>query len=106
MKAVLLDRGSAAKMAAAIAKARQGGIHYLVWQEPDHEALILRHLPQCQQLRPPAGSTLDALRRHWPDYEKGMSAQQLAQRIAIENIRLACTVEPDLRALLNDLGLI
>jgi hypothetical protein len=106
IKAVLLDRGAPDKTAAAIRRAREARIHHLVWQDPDHEALLLRHMPDCQQLRPPAGASFRELLRHWPDYEKGMSAQRLAQRIGIEHIRLACTVEAELRDLLVGIGLI
>ena len=106
IKAVLLDRGAPDKNAAAVVRARQARIDHVIWQEPDHEALLLRHLPDCQQLRPPAGASLGALRRVWPEYVKGMSAQHLARRIAIEHIRLACTVEPELRELLVRIGLV
>jgi hypothetical protein len=99
-------RGAHDKNAAAAAKAHQAGTHHLIWQDPDHEALLLRHLPNCQNQRPPPGRSFDTLRRHWPQYEKGMSAQQLAEHIGIEQIRLACAVEPVLRALLIQLKLL
>jgi hypothetical protein len=105
-KAVLLDRGSARKNAAAVRCAKQNGIDHVVWQEPDHEAFLLRHLPGCQDRRPPRGATLAALHREWPEYEKGMSAQALALRIDLDCVRAACAVENDLRQFLRRLGLL
>jgi hypothetical protein len=42
-----------------------------IWQSPCHEALLLRHLPECHSLRPPTGVlAMTELRRHWPDYKR------------------------------------
>ncbi len=106
VKAVLLDVGSAQKNREATECARRGGIDHTIWQTPDHEALLLRHLEGCERHRPPAGASLAALQREWADYEKGMSAQSLARRIDIEDIRRACTVEAELCAFLNAVGLV
>ncbi|WP_316159446.1 hypothetical protein [Bradyrhizobium sp. SZCCHNRI3042] len=103
-KVLLLDRGTAQKNQAAEALARQNGIN-LIWQEPDFEAFLLHHLPGCQKLRPPPGESMPALLRHWPGYQKGMPALQLAKRITLTEIRLAATVEPGLHELLKKLGL-
>jgi hypothetical protein len=106
VKAVLLDAGSAEKTRDAVAAARDAGIEHLIWQAPDHEALLLRHLRGCEQRRPPAGQSLIQLRREWKGYEKGMSWQALAERIGIEDIRRACTAETELNAFLRAIGLI
>lgn len=106
IRAVLLDVGAADKNKAAIAIARTGKIQHLIWQDPDHEAMLLRHLQNCQTKRPPRGATLAAIKREWPEYEKGMPAQQLARRIILENIRCACAVEADLRAFIAALKLL
>lgn len=106
VKAVLLDRGSAQKNAAAARYARQNGIHHVIWQEPDHEGFLLRHLPGCHDRRPPRGASLAAIQQEWPGYEKGMSAQALARRIDLDRVRAACAVEPDLRPFLQRLGLL
>ena len=105
-KAVLIDRGSRRKNADAVGYARQNGIGHVIWQDPDHEGFLLRHLPGCRRRRPPRGASLPALRQQWPGYDKGMSAQELARRIGLEHIRAVCTVENDLRAFLEALGLI
>jgi hypothetical protein len=76
----------------------------LIWQRPDHEAFLLRHLAGCQQLRPPAGTSTARLRDEWPTYRKPMAAVDLALRINHDNIRLACTVEVELRNFLLDFG--
>lgn len=76
----------------------------LIWQEPNHEALLLRHLPDCETLRPPSARVAEALRREWPDYAKGMSAARLAARLGAEDLRRALRVEAELRAFLAVLG--
>jgi hypothetical protein len=106
IRAVLLDVGEAQINAAATTAATRHGIQHLIWQSPDHEALLLRHLPGCQQRRPPRGASLAALRREWADYEKGRSAQQLAARISLDGVRQACEVEADLRAFLAAIGIV
>lgn len=106
VKAVLLDIGGPQIKAAAAARAAGHGIDHVIWQSPEHEAVLLRHLPGCQQRRPPRGASLAALRGEWPGYEKGMSAQQLARRIGIEQIRAACTVEAELRTFLTEIGVV
>ncbi len=77
----------------------------LIWQEPSHEALLLRHLDGCQALRPqnPAAA-LTELVRHWPDYTKGSSAAQLLKRIGAQHIARAASAEPSLREFLQDIG--
>jgi hypothetical protein len=104
--AVLLDHGNPQKNVAAARHAKQNGIDHLIWQEPDHEALLLRHLPGCQSRRPPRGTSLGALQREWPGYEKGMSAQALAMRVNLDCVKAACIVENNLRSFLTHLGLL
>lgn len=80
----------------------------LIWQEPCHEALLLRHLSGHAGDRPPtcenAGSRLRAL---WPEYEKKkpMSAADLSQRVDRAGLRRAAAVEPGLREFLDAIGL-
>ena len=45
------------------------------------------------------------LRQQWPEYEKPMSALQLAGRIGLEGLRQAAGVEDDLRVLLASIEL-
>ena len=72
----------------------------IIWQDPAHEALILRHLPDCATLRPASTPIAkQRLQREWPEYEKPMSAMRLASRIDIEALRRAAKVEDELGAL-------
>jgi hypothetical protein len=77
----------------------------LIWQRPCHEALLLRHLDGCRD-RKPANAALaeQELARHWPDYEKGMSATRLTVRLSVRELRQALEVELDLATFLSDLG--
>lgn len=77
----------------------------LIWQHPCHEALLLRHLIGCGQLRPQScADAFTALRRRWPDYKKGLSAVELAERIGEQQIRQAMAVEPEFGNFLRSLG--
>lgn len=105
-KAVLLDLGQPAANTAAQQLATQSGIDHLVWQRPDHEGFLLRHLDGCLQLRPPAGTSLTALRQRWPNYQKGTTQLQLAERIDLARIIEVCSVEPELKAFLKKIGVI
>jgi hypothetical protein len=106
IKAVILDFGSAQQNAAAMRIAYENGIDHVIWQDPDHEAFLLRHLPGCQSKRPPKGASLTAIRQEWPEYNKGMSAQLLGQRINLDCLRAACGVENELRKFLRSIELI
>ena len=76
----------------------------LIWQEPNHEALLLRHLPGCETLRPSAARAEATLRQKWPDYTKGVSARRLAAQLRPEDLRRALRVEAELAAFLAALG--
>jgi hypothetical protein len=77
----------------------------LIWQRPSHEALLLRHLDGCRDLRPASAALAEQeLTRRWPEYEKGMSAARLAARLGVRELRQALEVEHDLAAFLADLG--
>ena len=78
----------------------------LIWQEPCHEALLLRHLPERASDRPPTSKLAEsALKAVWPEYKKPMSAASLSKRIDLAGLRRAAAVEPGLRGFLNDIGL-
>jgi len=79
----------------------------LIWQEPCHEALLLRHLEQCSQLRPPlSADALQQLTNRWPGYQKPMSAAKLAERIDTHALGRISQVEPGLGAFLALLNLV
>ena len=78
----------------------------LIWQEPCHEALLLRHLSGHVGDRPPTSRDADSrLRAVWPEYEKPMSAASLSQRIDQTGLRCAAAVEPGLNEFLDTIGL-
>ena len=90
----------------ARAIAARDGIR-LIWQEPCHEALLLRHLPQCAQLPPPQTAIASQqLAQRWNGYRKPMPAARLAERIDLEALARVRTVEPELAAFLITLGLL
>ena len=77
----------------------------LVWQEPCHEAMLLRHLENCTNLQP--GTTplaLQQLTQRWPVYEKGMAAVRLADRIDMAGARRVARNDVALTALLTAIG--
>jgi len=79
----------------------------LVWQNPNHEAVLLRHLDGCQNLRPDARQSLAELKKRWPEYDKsGISADKLSQRIGYQQIVRAANVEPELGTFLRRIGLV
>jgi hypothetical protein len=106
-KAMLLDadvRGrSPDRDGRALALAAKEGIR-LIWQEPCHEALLLRHLDGCAALRPPTSDlSLAQLQQRWPEYRKGISAVRLAARIDVHGVRRAAVMESELRAFLTEI---
>lgn len=110
LKAVLLDSDQTAhdphRASQAIQLAKQENIK-LIWQEPCHEALLLRHMPGCSDRRPPTSSLAEqALKAKWPEYDKPMSRARLVKRISFDSIQQAAAVEPDLRAFLKDISLL
>lgn len=79
----------------------------IIWQDPCHEALLLRHIDGFAQHRPPTTQTSDAaLHAAWPHYRKPMTKILLARRINLADVRRAASVEPVLAAFLHDVGLL
>ena len=107
-RAMLLDsdmRGVAPdRMLHAIAEAEKRGV-LLIWQDPCHEALLLRHLEGTQTKRPKtAGQASAALQRAWRGYSKPMQAADLKLRIDRAAVLRAAAVETGLRDFLNMIG--
>jgi hypothetical protein len=73
--------------------AQQHELH-LIWQDPCHETFLLRHLEGQSTARPlTAALGLQAIKRLWPEYYKGMPAIQLATKIDLQAVRRAGVVE-------------
>lgn len=86
--------------------AAQAQLH-LVWQQPCHEALLLRHLNGCAALRPATTQAAgQQLVQRWPTYTKATPAARLAERLDHPALVRAADVEPDLAVLLAAIGLI
>ena len=80
----------------------------LIWQDPAHEALLLRHLEGHANDRPPTTRiALQRLRQFWPGYRKPMSAKALGERIDLAGAQRAAAadIDPGFAALLASLGL-
>ena len=79
----------------------------LIWQIPCHEALLLRHLQGHVDKRPPNSDRAQkALLKAWPEYGKPMTGKKLSRRIRREEVRQAMSVEPELKAFLQIIGLV
>jgi hypothetical protein len=104
IRGVLLDADTLGRNPERDAQMRQiarAGNFRLIWQRPCHEALLLRHLENCANLRPlTTGEAKLQLVRRWPDYVKGVPAMRLALRIGERDVRQVLQVEPDLAAFL------
>jgi len=78
----------------------------IIWQEPCHEAFLLRHLPGCGTAQPPETRTATrALLEQWPDYRKPMTRVQLEKKIGIIEIQQAARFEPGLKEFLQEVRL-
>ena len=79
----------------------------VIWQEPTHEAFLLRHFPGREMRRPPDKRSADgALAREWDDYRKPSSAQKLEQRLDLDGARRVADRLPELADLLRMIGLL
>jgi hypothetical protein len=106
-KAVLLDCNGCGQShdrdRRAHALAEEHGLR-LIWQEPCHEGLLLRHLDGCDAFRPATSDqALSDLQRHWPEYRKATPASRLAVRIDENGVRRAAAVEHALQAFLMEI---
>ena len=78
---------------------------FIVWQKPCHEAFLLRHLPNCKQLRPPTSAlAASTLRAEWPGYEKPMTRIKVAKVVGRSHVWQAASAESELRSFLTDIG--
>jgi hypothetical protein len=102
---VLLDSDKKGKAPArdqqAETLATEAGLD-LIWQDPCHEAMILRHLLNCDQMRPQTTAiAIATLHTRWPAFVKAMPAAKLSATLDEDHVRRARAVEPGLNRLLN-----
>ncbi|MGI9228545.1 MAG: RloB domain-containing protein [Gammaproteobacteria bacterium] len=77
----------------------------LIYSNPNFEALILRHLPECGDRQPVAKNALADLQKEWPQYKHGkMTALQLHQKLGIEGLKRATMVENELCKFVRSIG--
>jgi hypothetical protein len=97
--------GSPQRRQQAEQRAQELGIQ-IIWQEPCHEAFLLRHLQGHAQNRPPTTQAASAaLRAAWPEYAKPMTKILLARRVGLAEVQRAAQVEAVLAAFLRGIGL-
>ena len=79
----------------------------IIWQDPCHEALLLRHFAG-QETKSPKTAAVSAkqLVKQWPDYKKAMSRQDIAKVLNLDAVRRAATVEQELKSFLIFIGLV
>lgn len=73
----------------------------LLYQRFDHEAVLLRHFPKCERLRPPRGQSLNRLLQVWPDYKKPADALSLSKRLGIDDLGRMLKVEKEISDFLH-----
>jgi hypothetical protein len=108
-KFVMLDRdkwGQAPARDAQVAGvAGRAGLS-LIWQDPCHEAVLLRHLEACAAQRPQTTALAEAaLWQRWQDYAKPMDGAGLARRLDHAAVRRAIAFEPELGLMIEVIGL-
>ena len=110
IKAILMDSDQVCAEPERARRANQLAAQHnirIIWQVPCHEALLLRHMPGCQDRNPPTcGIAQQELKRFWPEYEKPIPRLQLAKWTNLEAIRQAAGVVPSLRLFLEAIGLL
>ena len=78
-----------------------------IWSQPAFEALLLNHIPGCEQLQPATTDlAFQQLRRRWPGYRKGMIADELRSKVDLAAVERAMAANLELRELLVAIGLV
>lgn len=95
----LADRGQAAQR--MLDQAR----FVTIWQHPDHEGFLLRHLPGHGMDDPPRGMSLEALQAVWPRYHKAMASRDLGLMLDQEAVLRAGRFILNFQQLLQMIGL-
>ncbi len=103
---VLLDTDRADGFRDALrATAASAGLT-IIWQDPCHEALLLRHFAGEENTQPhDCGAAEKLLLRQWSTYKKPSPAVRTAKVLTLEHVLRAALVTPALRALLDEIRL-
>jgi hypothetical protein len=106
---LLLDTDQLALHAQRAQQARQLAAREkfaVIWQEPTHEAFLLRHFPNCLNHRPPTARIAeDELQKRWADYRKPRNAAQVEAVLTLDGARVVAGSSAALRSLLDTIGL-
>ncbi|MCA0050604.1 RloB domain-containing protein [Mesorhizobium sp. B283B1A] len=79
----------------------------IVWQQPCHEAFLLRHFEGYHNHRPATPTlALTALLEVWPDYKKPMTSLQVSRKISMAGVHRAATDDAALKTFLRRIRLI
>ena len=95
--AILLDSdrvGLSPERDALIARTSRGAA-ILLYQRFDHEAVLLRHFPKCERLRPPRGKSHTRLLKEWPEYKKPADALTLSKKLDLHHLKRMLKVEAE-----------
>ena len=107
-RGLLLDgdlRGQSSERDAQAIRLAQNKRSRLIWQEPSHEAFLLRHFAGYENHRPPDQASAERLlRRVWPDFRKGLDGGEYGRVLTAEHLAVARAVERELNAFLRDAG--
>ena len=108
-KLVLLDADRAARNPKERHEASNAARRYglrLVYLRPNMEGLLVRLHPGRETSTVPARDALRQLRRLWPEYRKPPTADQLAQRFTLDDLKRAARHDDQLGRLLRIVGVI
>ena len=107
-RGLLLDgdlRGQSMERDAQATRLAQNKRIRLIWQDPSHEAFLLRHFAGYENHRPPDQARAGRLlRRVWPDFRKGLDGGDYGRMLTAEHLTVARAVERELNAFLRDAG--
>ncbi|HWU61504.1 MAG TPA: RloB domain-containing protein [Ensifer sp.] len=99
----VLDPGRADR---AVALADQLGIT-IIWQQPDHEGLVLLHFDHTEKKHPTTkAASQKAVLKVWGSYKKNSTGQQYRSKLTVDSLKLAGRGHSDLNELLMTIGLV
>ena len=79
----------------------------IIWQDPCHEALLLRHFAgHATKLPGTAAASTKQLIKQWPGYKKAMSKRDIAKLLTLESVSHAAAGQQELKSFLIFIGLV
>ena len=74
-------------------------------QNPNHEGLLLRMMPDMEHEIPDAASAEAKLKSRWENYQKPVNAHTLDRQFVLDDLLRVAKVDSDLEKLLKRIGL-